>query len=158
MYEATPLPTFGKKIMKVAVLYYSHKGKTAFYAREIAMYLWSQGFSVSLSAVSDFNKDKLKEVDFLITGCWTCGWFVVNQHPHQKWVEFSKEIAGIIPPERTLLFTTYKFRTGSMFSNMKKALSIPKSFPVYELKSKTGFLTEEDKLALNRFTNVSPLK
>ena len=27
---------------KAVVLYYSHKGKTARYAREIAMYLWSR--------------------------------------------------------------------------------------------------------------------
>ena len=28
--------------MKAIVLYYSHKGKTARFAREIAMYLWSK--------------------------------------------------------------------------------------------------------------------
>lgn len=39
--------------MKAAVLYYSHKGKTAGYAREITMYLWSKGLNVSLSSVSD---------------------------------------------------------------------------------------------------------
>lgn len=39
--------------MKAAVLYYSHKGKTAGYAREIAMYLWSKGLNVSLSSISD---------------------------------------------------------------------------------------------------------
>ena len=58
---------------------YSHKGKTARYAREIAMYLWSKGLSVSLSAVTDYDPARLGEADFLITGCWTCGWFVVGQ-------------------------------------------------------------------------------
>lgn len=34
--------------MKATVVYYSHQGKTAGYAREIAMYLWSKGWNVSL--------------------------------------------------------------------------------------------------------------
>ncbi|MDM8252526.1 hypothetical protein QUW55_13105 [Phocaeicola barnesiae] len=59
--------------MKATVLYYSHKGKTAFLAREIAMYLWSKGLDVSLSSISDFNAEKLSGSDFLISGCWTCG-------------------------------------------------------------------------------------
>lgn len=54
---------------KAVVLYYSHKGKTARYAREIAMYLWSKGLSVSLSAVTDYDPARLGEADFLITGC-----------------------------------------------------------------------------------------
>ena len=66
--------------MKAIVLYYSHKGKTARYAREIALYLWSKGLHVSLSSLSDFEPSKIKEADMLITGCWTCGWFVVGQH------------------------------------------------------------------------------
>lgn len=69
--------------MKAIVLYYSHKGKTARFAREIAMYLWSKGLHVSLSSLSDFEAARIKETDFLITGCWTCGWFVVGQHPHK---------------------------------------------------------------------------
>lgn len=59
--------------MKAAVLYYSHKGKTAGYAREIAMYLWSKGLNVSLSSVSDAVPEKLSDCDFLVSGCWTCG-------------------------------------------------------------------------------------
>ena len=38
---------------KAIILYYSHKGKTAAYAREITMYLWSKGLSVSLCSISD---------------------------------------------------------------------------------------------------------
>ena len=52
--------------MKATVLYYSHKRKTAFFAREIAMYLWSKGLNVSLSAISDFDTQKLNETDFLM--------------------------------------------------------------------------------------------
>ena len=52
--------------MKAAVLYYSHKGKTAGYAREIAMYLWSKGLNVSLSSISDAVPEKLSDCDFLV--------------------------------------------------------------------------------------------
>ena len=108
--------------MKAAVLYYSHKGKTAGYAREITMYLWSKGLNVSLSSVSDAVPEKLSDCDFLVSRCWTCGWFVVGQHPHKRWKAFSRRIRGLVKAERTLFFTTYKFRTGSMYTCMKLSL------------------------------------
>lgn len=141
--------------MKATVLYYSHKGKTAFFAREIAMYLWSKGLNVSLSAIFDFDTQKLNETDFLISGCWTCGWFVVGQHPHKKWSACSRQMAGRISPHRTLLFTTYKFRTGSMYRKMKKTLKISRNPHIPFLKSKNGLLTETDKKILDQFISTS---
>lgn len=141
--------------MKAVVLYYSHKGKTASYAREIAMYLWSKGVSVSLSSISDFDVEKLRQADVLISGCWTCGWFVVGQHPHKRWVEYSRKMAGLIPPERLLFFTTYKIRTGSLLGRMKKVMEVPFRIRVPFLRSKTGFLTAEDKQLLDAFIRNS---
>lgn len=137
--------------MKATVLYYSHKGKTAGYAREIAMYLWSKGLHVSLSSLSDFHADRIKETDLLLTGCWTCGWFFIGQHPHRKWIELSSQIAGIVSPQQTLLFTTYKIHTGSMFRKMKEVMQIPTMTQFPELKSKTGRLTDKDKNILDQF-------
>lgn len=142
--------------MKATVLYYSHKGKTAYLAREIAMYLWSKGVSVSLSAISDFDVAKLDETDFLLSGCWTCGWFVVGQHPHRQWALSARKMAGAVPPQKLLFFTTYKFRTGGMFKRMKKVMGVPPSVPVSSLKSKTGRLTKEDKFVLDQFIGLSP--
>lgn len=142
--------------MKATVLYYSHKGKTAYLAREIAMYLWSKGISVSLSAISDFDVTKLDETDFLLSGCWTCGWFVVGQHPHRQWTLSARKMAGAVPPQKLLFFTTYKFRTGGMFKRMKKVMGVPPSVPVNFLKSKTGRLTKEDKFVLDQFIGLSP--
>ena len=115
---------------KAVVLYYSHKGKTARYAREIAMYLWSKGLSVSLSAVTDYDPARLGEADFLITGCWTCGWFVVGQH---------------------------KIRTGSLFRRMREALGLTGRDEVPCLASRSGLLTEADKSRLDLFINSSPI-
>ena len=133
---------------KAVVLYYSHKGKTARYAREIAMYLWSKGLSVSLSAVTDYDPARLGEADFLITGCWTCGWFVVGQRPHERWRDFSRGIA---------VFTTYKIRTGSLFRRMREVLGLTGRDEVPCLASRSGLLTEADKSRLDLFINSSPI-
>lgn len=152
MKKAAETTLAGKK---AAILYYSHKGKTAFYAHNIAMYLWSKGLSVSLSSVSDASPEKLADHDYLISGCWTCGWFIIGQHPHQRWQEFSQKIQKLAKADRTLLFTTYRIRTGSMYSRMKRALGISRH-PVPFLKSKTGLLTEHDKQVLDHFIGISP--
>lgn len=141
--------------MKATVLYYSHKGKTAAYAREIAMYLWSKGISVSLSAISDFDPEKLGETDFLISGCWTCGWFVVGQHPHRCWREHSANLVGKVADHRILFFTTYKIRTGLLFARMKRAMHIAGKVKVPCLKSKKGFLTDDDRKKLDRFVGLT---
>lgn len=89
--------------MKATVLYYSHTGRTAAYAREIAMYLWSKGLDVSLSSISDFDKQRLLKSDIVLSGCWTCGWFVIGQHPHRKWIDFSKSVAGYMDERKVML-------------------------------------------------------
>lgn len=133
------------------IVYYSHTGRTAGYARAIAMYLWSKGLNVSLCSVSDFKEEKLEDTDFLLLGCWTSGWFVIHQHPHRRWRELGRKVAGKIPPERILLFTTYLIRTGSMFRNMKRVLDISRHTPVTQLASRTGMLTGEDQRILDGF-------
>ena len=56
----------------------------------------------------------------------------------------------MVPPHRTLFFTTYRFRTGSMLYFMKKGMQIPASVPIPFLKSKNGILTLEDKKILDQ--------
>lgn len=135
--------------MIAVIAYYSHKGKTANYARDMAMYLWSKGVSVRLSSISDFNREKLADADMLLLGCWTSGWFFFNQHPHKHWVEFAKTLRDSDISGRLLLFSTYKIRTGSMFRRMEKALGV-KSRTI-RLQSKTGFLSTEDKQAIDSY-------
>ena len=135
--------------MKVTIVYQSRRGKTASYAREIAMYLWQKGVSVSLCATSDFKADKLEDCDCLMLGCWTSGWFVVNQHPNDIWEKFVKEKLQLQLPKKLLLFTTYKIHTGSMFSKMKNKLNLKGVDTIKSLKSKSGVLSEKDKCILN---------
>lgn len=139
--------------MKATVLYYSHKGKTAGYARQIAMYLWSKGLDVSLRSISDVEKSQLEGTDFLLLGCWTSGWFVIGQHPHSRWTEFARTLRGAVP-EKTLFFTTYKIRTGSMFRRMKEALGLSGATPAIRMQSRTGVLTDADKGLLDDFIGM----
>ncbi len=141
--------------MKVTIVYQSRKGKTAFYARAMAMYLWQKGASVSLCATSDFVKEKLENCDCLMLGCWTSGWFVVNQHPNRIWVEFAKTYLQDRLPGRLLLFTTYKICTGSLFRRMKNWINLEGVQSIKTLKSKTGFLSSADKAVLDEIVKCS---
>lgn len=135
--------------MKTTIVYQSRHGKTAAYAREIAMYLWQKGISVSLCATSDFKPEKLENCDSLLLGCWTSGWFLFNQHPNPIWKTFAKEYMQVQLPKNLLLFTTYMFRTGSLFKRMKKHINLKEVESVQTLKSKTGFLSDKDKKVLD---------
>ena len=141
--------------MKIAIVYQSRRGKTAAYAREMAMFLWQQGISVSLCSTSDFKKEKLAECDALMVGCWTSGWFIINQHPNPIWVKFAEENLQGQLPSRLLLFTTYKIHTGSLFTRMKKRMNLQQVKTIQTLRSKSGFLSEEDKKVLLAFIRQS---
>lgn len=136
--------------MKATILYQSKKGRTAGYARAMAMYLWSKGMSVSYSSVSDFKPEQLEDCDLLMLGCWTSGWFIVNQHPNELWVDFAQKLPETLPP-RIILFATYKFHTGSMFGNMKKHLSLKGVKLLDTLKSKAGILSQAERDLLDRY-------
>lgn len=80
-----------------------------------------------------------------VDGLW------LDSTPHKRWKAFSRRIRGLVKAERTLFFTTYKFRTGSMYTCMKRTMGVPASCSVPFLKSRTGFLTESDKKQLDQF-------
>ncbi|KGO00893.1 hypothetical protein [Porphyromonas sp. COT-290 OH3588] len=136
--------------MKATIIYHSRRGRTAGYAREIAMHLWTQGVSVKCCATADFKPEMLDECDLLLLGCWTSGWFVINQYPNHRWVTFAKQLPSQLP-KHLLLFSTYKFRTGSMFRGMKKHLNLRDVGQIATLQSKTGFLSPEDKRLLDQY-------
>lgn len=136
--------------MKATILYQSRRGRTAAYARAMAMYLWSKGMSVSYSSVADFKPEQLQGCDLLMLGCWTSGWFVIRQHPNKIWVDFAKKLPGQLPP-RIILFATYKIHTGSMFDKMKKHLGLQSTKLLDILKSKTGILGYKERDLLDKY-------
>lgn len=133
------------------VVYHSKRGKTASYARDIAMYLWTKGMNVKLMASGDYESSKIEDCDYLFLGCWTSGWFVVHQHPHRVWKEFAHRLPRPLVVQ-TFLFSTYQFRIGSMFRNMMRHLDLKRPCR-HTIASKTGRLTFEDKQEIDRFLN-----
>ena len=82
-------------------------------------------------------------------GCWTSGWFVIKQHPNSIWTAFAETQLQTKLPRNLVLFTTYKIRTGSMFRKMREKINTDGVSSIDFLKSKTGILSEEDKMALD---------
>lgn len=96
--------------MKATVLYYSRRGKTAGYAREIAMYLWSKGLDVSLSSLTDYDPRNCQEQISCLRMLDL--WMVCNRAASTSSLEgVQPKTFGSNTSRRTLLFTTYKFRT-----------------------------------------------
>ena len=92
----------------------------------------------------------MRKIIFLL--CYCVYFFTYAQKWEiKRWKAFSRRIRGLVKAERTLFFTTYKFRTGSMYTCMKRTMGIPVSCSVPFLKSRTGFLTESDKKQLDQF-------
>lgn len=136
--------------MKATILYQSKTGRTAGWARAMAMYLWSKGVSVSYSSISDFKAEQLQDTDLLLLGSWTSGWFVVNQYPSKEWIEGVKQLPDRLPTE-LVLFATYKIRTGSIFKRMKRYLNLSNVTNINTMRSKTGILSDEDKQSLDAY-------
>ena len=103
-----------------------------------------------MSSVGECDVARLATVDYLLTGCWTNGFFVVLQHPDEPWLAFVRDLPSITHA-RVGLFTTYQLLTGSMFARMRTALAGKAPAPSLELKSRSSRLSDGDREALGRF-------
>jgi flavodoxin len=133
-----------------AVVYCSATWTTAGLGEDIARVLGDRGIETRVAAIGEIDTASLADVDYLFLGCWTHGWFVVNQHPDQAWVDWTRELPALGHP-RVALFTTYKIRTGSMFARMRRALRDTAPRVELELKAKGRVLTAEGRRALDAF-------
>ena len=137
--------------MKRAVIVYrSRTGTTRRLAEEIGAFLATRDIAPQVVSVGECDVDALRDVDYLLLGCWTGGLMIVAQHPDRPWVDFTRAMPVITGP-RIGLFTTYKLATGSMFAQMRRHLAGRAPVPGFELKSRTGRLSEANRRALERF-------
>jgi len=137
--------------MKRAVIVYrSRTGTTRRLAEEIGRFLASRDIEPRVVSVGDCEVQALRDVDFLLLGCWTSGLMIVRQHPDQLWIDFVEAIPSITVP-RVGLFTTYKLATGSMFAQMRGHLADRLPAPGLELKSRSSALSGAHRHALERF-------
>ena len=137
--------------MKVLVIYYSKKGTTRQLAYEIDKYLKSLEFESKMISIYDVQPDDIKQADIVLLGCWTHGLFIVLQHPDRTWRQYAEQFPEF-NEKKVGFFTTYKLATGTMFANMNKTLKNKLKKPVsFYLKSKTGKLSDENKIHLKQF-------
>ncbi len=126
------------------IIYHSKRGTTQKFAAEIAFYLKSRGIETKVTSITKFKAEDMDGADFIFFGCWTSGLFLILQHPEKEWVEFINKLPKNLSA-KTALFTTYKVRTGSMFSNMKKYLKLKTQEASLLLQSRNGELSELNK-------------
>jgi flavodoxin len=137
-------------VTTAAIVYCSATWTTAGLGEDIERHLGRRGIETRIAAIGEIDPASLADVDYLFLGCWTHGWFVVNQHPEQAWVDWTRELPGLEHP-RVALFTTYKLRTGTMFPRMRRALRDKHPRVELELKAKGRQLTDEGRRALDAF-------
>lgn len=126
---------------KALIIHHSKTGTTRKFGAEIADFCKQKGLETKVVSIDEFNKKDLSNVEYLFLGCWTHGHMIFNQHPDKKWVEFAN-LLPVINNKKIVLFTTYKFATGSMFRKMKERLKCDSKFIKLELKSRNGKLNE----------------
>ncbi len=139
---------------KAAVVYRSHTGTTRRYAEAIGAHLARRGMETTVTSVGECDVATLADVDYLLLGCWTNGWFVIRQHPDEPWRAFVRDLPRLDRP-RVALFTTYKLATGSMFAKMREPLTARVRTPELELRSRDGSLSDADRAAIDRFVRTS---
>lgn len=138
------------KTKTATIIYHSKRGTTQKFAAEIAFYLKTKGIETKVTSVAKFKAGDIENADYIFFGCWTSGLLFILQHPEKEWVEFANKL-----PQNLLakigLFTTYKVRTGSMFSNMKKHLKSKIQEATLLLQSRNGELNEFNKNLIDKF-------
>ena len=137
---------------KTIIIYHSNTGITQKYAQEIGKYLNRKRMDAFVTSTVVFRDDMLIGADYLFLGCWTNGLMFLLQKPEKSWVEFAAKLP-VKSDVKVTLFTTYKILTGSMFKNMSKELKGKFDPPALGLKSRNQFLTEKNKLDIDRFVN-----
>jgi flavodoxin len=138
--------------MKTLVVYQSKNGTTRKFAEKIADKLQQNQNDVIVKDVNETTNDDLTSCDLLFMGCWTSGKFIFGQKPEQSWVEFASKLPQA-ESKKTVLFTTYKIATGSMFKNMKKHI-LPKGYKVVgSMKSRNGKIDYYSNIILKYSTN-----
>jgi len=130
------------------VIYHSRTGTTKKYAAEIGKYLESRSVSTRVLSTADFQPDMTHNMDHILLGCWTNGLLFILQHPDEAWKDFARQLPAT-PDAKLVLFTTYKFLTGSMFRKMYVHLEDKFSKPVFSLQSRDGTLSNSDQVDLD---------
>jgi flavodoxin len=77
------------------VVHRSVTGTTRRYAEAIAAHLRTLGVEARACSIADCDASEIAQVDLVLLGCWTEGWFVVHQHPDAPWVSFARDLPDL---------------------------------------------------------------
>lgn len=133
---------------KAIVIYNSKTGNTKKFGENINQFLLEKNLNSEIIDIETFNNDSLSNYDLIFLGCWTSGLLLFLQKPEKAWVEFAKRLP-VLESSKTILFTTYKIRTGTMFKNMKRNLNLKeKGNDMIQIASLDGKLTKTHKSEL----------
>ncbi len=135
---------------KAVIIVHSKTGITRMYAEEIEEYLQGKEIEVVSVSIRDYRNGLCGDADYLLLGCWTSGLMFFMQHPDKEWKTFASHFEDA-SGTKTMMFTTYKILTGSMFRTMTKLLAGKTNPPSAFLKSRNGTLSENDKSILDSF-------
>ena len=141
------------KLKKAVILYNSRTGTTRKLGENIQAFLEESNIFSEIRDINEPQELPISNADYVFLGCWSSGLLLIMQKPEKNWVRF----AAALPPlesRRTVLFTTYKLRTGSMFRNMVKCLKlVGDTEEVTWLASRNGFLPAADRDLLAKVIN-----
>jgi flavodoxin len=134
---------------KAMIIYRSKTGTTKKLGEKIYDYLQANDILADIRSIDRIHDLELPEYDLIFLGCWTSGLLFFMQRPEKLWTDFAQKLPEL-KSERTILFTTYKIRTGSMFSEMKKCLRFADdSGDICEVKSRNGQLNKKNQLIIH---------
>lgn len=135
---------------KAVIIVHSKTGITRMYAEEMEEYLRNKAVEVTLLSIREYKSGVCADADLVMLGCWTSGLMIFFQHPEKAWNEFAVGFENT-GEAKTILFTTFKILTGSMFNKMIRQLGTKVSRPFALLRSRNGSLSEKDKNTLDEF-------
>lgn len=139
---------------KAIIIYKSRTGTTKKFGKRIHDYLINKEIIPQIKSIDEIDEFDFSEYDFIFLGCWTSGLLILMQKPEKSWIEFAQKMPKL-DSTKTVLFTTYKIRTGSMFNGMRRHLEFENdSYNKYEFKSRNGELSEKNKLLIDMFLQV----
>ena len=123
--------------MEALIVYYSKNGTTRKFAEAIAYQVKKRVDHIKIKSIEEVSLQDVIHCDLLYLGCQTSDMFVFNQKLGKPWVDFVSKLPDL-ESKTTVLFTTYRLTTGSMFRKMKEILA-PKGFDVIGcMKSRNG--------------------
>lgn len=136
---------------KAIIIYKSRTGTTEKFGKKIHEYLLNKEIVSHIKSIDEVCDFDFSEFDYIFVGCWTSGLLFFMQKPEKLWIEFAQKMP-VLDSTKTVLFTTYKIRTGSMFNAMRRHLVFENdTYYKYELKSRNSELSENNQLLIDMF-------